>query len=670
MIYFTVGTAGHIDHGKTALVRALTGMDTDRLAEEKARGLSIELGFAHFDLPGVEGTDVPLHISIVDVPGHERFIRTMLAGTTGIACVLFVVAADDGVMPQTREHLDIVRLLGVESAVMVISKTDRVAPERVEEVTKDLRALLKGTPLEGSPFIAVSSKTGEGIEEVKRSLAMVLSNVSIEERGPFFRLPIDRSFIVKGFGTVVTGTVASGSVSVGDTVSTYSSSKESLSVRVRGIQNTLMDVAKACVGTRAALNLSSTAKGALTRGSLLAKSSMVEFVNSNLKSASKRPLPLRMDCSFDLLPAFPSFKSAGSLKRAGNIKLFHLTGDSLATIRFSRDSAAGDSRVCGRVTLASPLLCLRGDRFILRDTATNVTVGGGRVLLPYYTPKISGKIDSVDFHALEGTGIKGVLNALLPDTETGFPLDCLEYMLNLPSADIIKGGEGGEGGGFFKAGNLLINIERFDALKKKLIVVLTEFHSDNPSEAGLQEAKIPALLEQAERFTGPAIFKVLLDDMIASGLIEREASSIRLFGHSLSLAKVDLRIEKAILELFGSGFTAVKLDELRALSFSAGEIDRVLAYLLKKGRLVKLKQGKFLSASQVELARESLIGALKDGAEGTQRITVSSFRDLLGTGRKIAMEILEYFDYERLTVRHGDYRVLRESKLKRGNKVG
>ena len=674
-MYCTVGTAGHVDHGKTSLVRALTGVDTDRLKEEKERGLSIELGFAHFEAVLADGAG-PLHISIVDVPGHERFIRTMLAGTTGIDLVLFVVAADDGVMPQTSEHLDIVRLLNVERAVFVISKVDRVAPKRVAEVREEVEGLLKGTALEGSPFLLASAETREGIDEVRAEIVNACSLIKVradgDGRGPLFRLPVDRSFLVKGFGTVVTGTVASGIVRKNDTVSAFTAGRKPLKLRVRGIESSHREVESAGAGARAALNLSSLPQGALNRGTTLARSSFVDYVSESLKASGAKPVPLKMDCSFEFLP---SFDKKAVLKGKKRLKLFHLTGDSLVTVRLSKESKGTGLDFCGRFTLLTPLLCLRGDHFILRDTATNTTVGGGRVLLPYYNPLLAIGINSIDYQALTGADIPKVLTTLLGPREVGFSLKGLQYMLNLNTNDIIKDAKG-----FFDTGEFLLSLERSRALNEKLVETLKSFHADSPSRKGLAEGALISKLKEGSGFSwrlaGPGILKVAVEQLIADSLVRRDGALIRLAEHAPSLSEADVRTRKAVMALFKPGFNAVKTDELYKLPFKRSEVERVVSYLLNERLLVRLKEGKFLAAVAIGEAKESLLRVLEalgkgdgNGETSVKGITVSEFRDALGTGRKMAMEILEYFDNEHVTVRHGDYRVLRDSGKARGDNI-
>ncbi|MBE9531808.1 MAG: selenocysteine-specific translation elongation factor [Proteobacteria bacterium] len=664
MAYCTIGTAGHVDHGKTALVKALTGVDTDSLAEERRRGLSIELGFAHFEAPDSGGALGPLHISIIDVPGHEKFIRTMLAGTTGIDMVLFVVAADDGVMPQSREHLDIVRLLNVESAVFVISKVDRVDGQRVGEVKGDIEALIKGTNLEGSPFLSTSSTTGEGIEELREKLVEMCAQVKARERGPYFRLPIDRSFTIKGFGTVVTGTIASGTIHKNDTVSAFTEGANLPGIRVRGIESTHQKVESAGAGSRCALNLTNASQGALKRGAILAETRLVDFVSDGLKLTSVKPAPMRMDCAFEFLSSIDESRIQKIMKKS--LKLFHLTGESLASVRFPGKNDIS----CGRLTLSSPLVCLRGDYVILRDTATNATVGGARVLMPYYNPRLAGSIAKTDYRSLKGTDASEILSALVGPREVGLKLAGLEYMLNLPTPDIIKDAES-----FVHSGEFLLKSDRCDALKDRLTAILKAFHGENPSKEGLSISALVKLLAKdgafSFRLAGAGLIQGIVEEMITGGGLVRSASLISLATHSPSLSEVDKDIEEALVKLFCTPLTMVKSEQLFALPFKRAEIEGVLSYLLSKGRIVKIKDAKFLLGEEVEEARSKLEHALRALAQipvqagaDEQGITVSEYRDLLGTGRKIAIEILEYFDRELVTLRRGDYRVLRGGALK------
>ena len=365
-----IGTAGHIDHGKTSLIKMLTSIDTDRLKEEKTRGLSIDLGFAYLDLPSSNGSDEGLRVGIVDVPGHEKFVKNMLSGITGIDIVLFVVAADDSIMPQTREHLDIVNLLGVDKGIFVITKSDVVTSDRLEEVREDIVSALKGTTLSGSEILNVSSLTGDGFDELRNSIAELCIKCKQEENKKIFRLPVDRSFTVKGFGTVVTGTVCSGSVKVGSEVSIFPISSKPY--RVRGLQSHGVEVKDLSKGTRGAVNLSSINVTDIKRGDVLLEKDYYDLCSK----------VYRVDCKLTMLD------TAKDLKDGAELKLYHYSKEVVTKIRTISKVIKKGSTSYGRLYLREPLAMLRGDRFILRDTSENRTVGGGVVVLPHLKKQI------------------------------------------------------------------------------------------------------------------------------------------------------------------------------------------------------------------------------------------------------------------------------------------
>ncbi len=628
MNYCVIGTAGHIDHGKTSLVKALTGIDTDRLPEEKKRGLTIDLGFAHMDLEAEGGK---IRAAIIDVPGHERFIRNMLAGTTSIDFVLFVVAADDGIMPQTREHLDIVRLLGIKKGIFAITKSDLATVERIAEVRAEVEALLKDTALEGSPIIPVSVVTGKGVEGLK---GLIGRNIGRVERGSlkgFFRLPIDRSFTVKGFGTVVTGTVASGSVIKGAEVICFPSGDK---VKVRGMQSLYADVEEAFAGQRAALNIAGVNHKDIKRGFMLASPDLFGL------SGSKG---LSMDCSFEFVKGI-------SIKSGQLLKVHHLTDESLATIRFSGGGEAGE-KTCGRLKMKKPLLALRGDRFILRDPALNSTIGGGVVELPYFSKELMPKLDLT---LARNHGLNGLLRIIL-DQRAGIGAWHLCLMLNIKR-------EGLEGvlkdSGFSLSGGYVLNLKKTDEIKGMAIAVIKGFHSSRPLEAGIKEDELlKALRGGLSACAGDriGIFREIIAGLTSSGRIKREGSVLRLSSYTPEAKGGDTKIEEAIKDLFSKGFIPPLPEEVKSLPFGKKDIERVFLFLQRGGFIVKLKEGSFISSEALKLAKERL--AVHINEKGG--IKAAEFRDILGCGRKLAIEILEYFDKEKITLRAGDFRTLR-----------
>lgn len=639
-----IGTAGHIDHGKTSLVKALTGIDTDRLIEEKKRGVSIDLGFAYMDFKeaGAQG----FRAAIVDVPGHERFIKNMLAGVTGIDMVLFVVAADDGIMPQTREHLDIVHLLGVKKGIFVITKADLAGADRIEDVKEAVRALIDNTTLKGSPIVTASVVNGAGIEELKS-----LIKKSIEPRkelsSGFFRLPIDRAFAVKGFGTVVTGTVASGKVKKGEDVLCFPTGAKA---KIRGIQSLYLNAEDISAGERAALNITGIDYKDMERGYILASPELQGFSDY---AGSKRPL--RLDCTFEFLKGKETRGKAATL-RSKNLKVHHLTGESLARIQFPKGTEAG-GRVFGRLVLQTPLLMLKGDHFILRDSSVNETIGGGVVHIPYLSRQSMPKMENAHAPA-PGAPMENILSGLLPERGVGFVRATLSLMLSMREAE-LTGSLSKAGMLFSPLGPYIVNVQRLEAFKKKLTDALSAYHKANPTEAGIkEEALFKAVQDDITaglgREKGAGLFKDILEGLIAAKAVKREGSAIALYTHRPALQGKDALIENALLSLFKSG-ESITTEELKKLPFRKEELDKIIAYLQRGGAIVRIREGCFVSGDFLGGSKAKLIEHIR--AKGS--IKASEFRDILGCGRKLAIELLEYFDKERVTLRQGDIRTLR-----------
>ncbi len=628
-ISVVIGTAGHIDHGKTSLVRALTGIDTDRLKEEKRRGVSIDLGFAWMDLG--QGR----RAALVDVPGHERFIKNMLAGTTGIDFVLFAVAADDGVMPQTREHLDIVRLLGVPDGIFALTKSDLVGMERLSEVRSEIAALLKGTRLEGAPVIPVSSPTGTGMDELKASLIERSVRPGRVRSDGFFRLPIDRSFTVKGHGAVVTGTIASGSVKKGDELICYPGGQR---VKARGIESLFQSREAVSAGQRAALNLSGVSHLDLRRGDVLVSTALEPFV----LSASKKTHIV--DCAFELLPVAPGERPR-KISRAA-LKVHHLTGETLGIVRLFGEEDNG--RAFGRLVLKGPLLMMRGDRFILRDPAINSTIGGGVVLVHHLSRELMPRSGKVRFADGEGAG--NIVLKLLPATALGCSVFSLSLMLNMPAVLLMEGLAEDER--FVLFGEFMVSRQRLSQAKEMAVELLRGFHNKNHMEGG---AKDDFLLQGLRRFAsgveaGKAddLLRAALDSFADEGVLKKVSGLWALPGHRAASGSAESKVETALRDIFAA--FQPDLEAFARLPFRKAEVDRVLAYLQRGGAIVKLRKGSYISNDALKSARERLLEHLK--AKGG--IRASEFRDLIGTGRKFAIEILEYFDKERLTIRGQD----------------
>ncbi len=648
-IYRTIGTAGHVDHGKSTLVKALTGMDTDVLAEEKRRGLSIQLGFAHMESNVPEGL---LHVGIVDVPGHERFIRNMLAGVTGIDLVLFVVAADDGIMPQTREHLDIVRLLGVEKAIFVITKTGLVTPERVDEVRADISSLIASTALAASTMLQVDSVSGAGVTGLKAELIEECRILKSAIAGPFFRLPVDRCFAVKGFGAVVTGTVASGSVSVGDEVAVFPAG---VKARVRGIESLHKGVESVLAGMRGAINLNNISHNDIPRGSVVADTGLAEYYIDSLtgrRGEGKKDLIL--DCVFD----FSSRVEALPVKERSSLKFHHYAGEFIAEIRFQGTrEVKKPGPVYGRLRLKGAALAMRGDRFILRETATGAVTGGGRILLPYFVTSHMKKIEEVQYPSLDGSSVPRILTGMVSKSSPGIEINGLGYILNMRAGEITSAADG-----FIEAGGEILTAEMARELSSLIEASLRAHHAAHPSEEGPEEAGVRDVIG-GHISLSDRLIKGIVDMMESTGRIRRSGAFLSLPDHRPGLSGEEARIEEAALALFSGsrgsagGFSSVKLSELTVLHSDGKLIKRVLVHMVNSGSIVRLSEGVYLSGANARLARVKLLEVFV--SLGGAPLKATAFRDALGCGRKLAIEVLEYFDREGLTLRRGDERVLR-----------
>ncbi len=617
-----VGTAGHIDHGKTALVKALTGIDTDRLAEEKRRGISIDLGFAHLELGDVS-------IGFVDVPGHERFVKNMLAGVGGIDLVLFVIAADESIKPQTREHFDICRLLGIRRGIVVLTKADLVDKEVLDLVRLEAEEFVAGSFLEEAPVVGVSSVSGEGLGELRARLSEAAICVPPKDAEGFFRLPIDRAFSMKGFGTVVTGTLLSGTVAREQEVELHPASRR---LRVRGIQVYGRPADRALAGQRTALNLAGAEPSDLARGMVLAEPG--SFQSTQV-----------IDSVFELLP------SARPLKHRAPVHFHSGSAEVPAEVRWLDGSAALDpgARSYARILLREPLLLLPGDRFIVRMFSPVVTIGGGTVL------------DTGGYRYRKGDDVRERLGVL----ETG-PVDARVALLVRESR---------HGMGFpeliartgltervllvavsSQPGLLLLSqpdpwvVSRswFDQSAERLLEALQAFHRENPLLPGMPKEQL-----RSKELQGVPPF--LLDALLASRReIVADSDLLRLAGHSVALKEDEERAAAAIEAAFErAGLAAPSVAEVLAKSgVEPARARSLLQMLLRERRLVRAGEDLVFHASAIARLR-----ALLANRRG-QRFTVPMFKEWTGVSRKYAIPLLEFMDRERVTRRQGDERVV------------
>lgn len=589
-----VGTAGHIDHGKTTLVHALTGIDTDRLAEEKRRGISIELGFAHLDLGG------GLQAGFVDVPGHERFVKTMVAGVTGIDLVLLVISADESIKPQTKEHFDICRLLGVKRGIVVVTKADAVDPELVELVKMEAEEFVTGSFLEGAPVLAVSARTGAGLEELKRAIREIAAQLPGRASRQPPRLPIDRAFAMKGFGTVVTGTLTAGAIQPEQEVELQPAGRR---LRVRGVQVHGRSAKAAQAGQRTAVNLAGIEHTELARGMVLTA------------PGTLRPVSV-IDCRLTLLPGVKP------LHGRTPVHLHAGTAEVIGAVRPLGDSYA-------RIRLRDPLLLLPGDRFIVRKFSPVVTIGGGEVI-EIEPPRKSraGRMAPLDLASRAALLVK--------DSTYGVVKSELLWRLGESAAAGVA------------VGDWCVDPGWLEAKQPELEKALAAFHKQNPLLAAMPREELRTkVIPKAP----PALFDALLarnKKLVAHG------DAVRLVSHRVELQQDEQDARAKIEGAFQSGGLAVP-SQREVLAGSGVDGTRaaiLLATLLKEKKLIRVSAELVFHSSAVDQLK-TIIGAHKG-----ERFAVGDFKDWTGCSRKYAIPLLEFLDRERLTRREGDFRLV------------
>ncbi len=615
-----IGTAGHIDHGKTALVRALTGIETDRLVEEKRRGMSIDIGFAYMDLPGGE------RAGIVDVPGHEHFVRNMLAGVQGIDLALLVVAANDGVMPQTREHLDIIDLLGIKKGIVALTKTDLVSEPRLEEVKKEVEDLLQGTSLEEAELLPLSSVTGLGIDGLKGALAGCSKIVSSRKEKGFFRMPVDRVFSLKGIGTVVTGTVISGSIGTGEPVRLFPGGRE---LRIRQMEAYGEPSERLEAGLRGAINLAGIERSDIRRGDLLASPALkreTEWIDVSVR---------------------PARFSKKSIRPGEKVHLHTGTADVIAACFPSEGKELFPGGGYASLKLARPLHIMRGDRFVIRDYSAQQTLGGGAVINPFPTRR--AKKENRDCFRIWGSGeLPAIVEDLLERAGGVESVDRVCENINLDREALLS--ELSNSTGIRRAGEMLILEQRLKEIEKSIFTVLEDYHKAETSGRGMA---YETLRKKAAGDAPSGLFKEVFEELLERGGVEKEGEdSVRLKGKGVSLSTEEQVGRKRLLAgLNEKGFQTASISEL------AGNDRTLAAYLgrmVREGEAVQLSKENFISKELLEKSRELLISHFKK----KETITVIEFKNILQTGRKGSILILEHFDKTHLTVRKGDERVL------------
>jgi selenocysteine-specific elongation factor len=628
-----MGTAGHIDHGKTQLIKTLTGIDTDRLKEEKERGITIDLGFAH--LRFANDTEV----GVIDVPGHERFVRNMLAGVGGIDLVMLVIAADEGVMPQTREHLAICQLLRIKDGLVALTKTDLVDEDWLGLVTEDTREFLKGTFLEGRPIIPVSAKTGQGIDELKRALETLAARVPPKQLEGKFRLPIDRVFSMRGFGTVVTGTLFSGSIRVEDRIEIY---PKGIEVKVRGLQVHNASVPEAVAGQRTAINLQGIEKVELERGDVLGRPG--EFLPTFM-----------LDGYLQHLPEAPR-----PLRHRARVRVHLGTSEIMGrVILLDREELAPGEGAYVQYRLEQPAIALPRDRYVIRSYSPVQTIGGG-VLLDVQPAKHRRGEAALTSHfqlLAEGSPEEIVAHHLKQAAHAGLRLSEFLTRTELPEARLRQVAAGLRQSGRARAVNAelgwYLHAEALSALLTTLRTHLTTYHRQNPLKPNISIEELRAKV----RGLGERVCLLALEQLGQQGEIVAERDRVRLATHQVALDDARERIIHQLeSELLAAGYQPPRVEEVfEKLHVGKGQDRQLLQVLLDQKRAVRLKENVVFHRTNLDKAEALLVQFLREHRE----ITPLEFKDLLGVSRKYAIPLLEYFDSQKLTIRVGDKRVLR-----------
>ncbi|MCP3943640.1 MAG: selenocysteine-specific translation elongation factor [Desulfobacteraceae bacterium] len=630
-----LGTAGHIDHGKTSLVKALTGVETDRLKEEKERGITIELGFASLDLPNGK------HLGIVDMPGHEKFIKNMVAGSSGIDIVTMVIAADEGVMPQTREHMEICNLMGIEHGIIALTKTDLVDEDLLEMALDDINDFVQGTFLEEQPIVPLSSATGQGLDKFIATLESICNNIPERKFSSIFRLPVDRVFSMKGFGTVITGTLTSGTIHGGQDIMVY---PKKIISKVRGIQVHNSSVDKASAGTRTAINFQGLDKESVFRGDILStpdtliKSYMVDahfhYLKSNIKPAKPRT----------------------------RIRFHSGTSEILGyMILLDREELLPGDEAPVQFRLESPVCCIKDDRYVIRNYSPIKTIGGGAILNPA----------SQKHKLFDKKVIQGLEDLLLDDGEqtisfflslkgfSGLSLNHLRVMTNLSDKKlagtlqkmlakqkIIQTD---------KERQIYVNGAFFDEFKTKILEKIQDYHNANPLKEGMPTQELKSKFQYIE---DAKFFNILFTKLAKENAIIQNKNIIKLADFKVALEVDQHKIKEKIIKIYQSaGLTPPFFRTIcQELDLDQKTAKDVLAMLLEEKLIVKTKDDLNFDAKAIASLEKNLISFLKD----KEQITTPEFKEMIGISRKFIIPLIEYFDSVNLTIRVGDTRQLRK----------
>ncbi|MBW1636523.1 MAG: selenocysteine-specific translation elongation factor [Deltaproteobacteria bacterium] len=636
-----LGTAGHVDHGKTSFVRALTGIETDRLKEEKKRGITIELGFAFLDLPCGH------RLGIVDVPGHEKFVKNMVAGVTGMDMLAFIIAADEGIMPQTREHFEICSLMGVKQGIIIVTKIDLVEPDWLEMVDEEILQFCEGSFLEEAPVVHVSSTTGEGLEEVRERLdQFVIEHDFREAFGPF-RLPVDRSFAMKGFGAVVTGTSISGRTSVGEELQLYPAEQVA---KVRGIQVHSKSVEEVEAGHRTAINLQGTDTADIERGMVIAPAGVLEP-------------SYMLDCQLLYLGS-----NTRPLKHRARIRVHIGTSEVIGRVSLlDRDKLQPGDEAVVQLLLEKKVAVWPDDRYVIRSYSPVATIGGGTILgnLPFRKRKRLSENDrkynlTLNTSLLKGSVEEKILFFLRESGEGGLTADDLGIRLGLFGKHLKK----------------VLNdplstrkmvvvdspTQRYvisdiaEEIKAAIIARLEEYHRSSPLQIGLVKEELRSAVG---RRMDTRVFKYCLNELLRKGVVVQEESAIRMESHQVALKADEKKLQRELAEWYREkGLSTPTLKETMSQfsDYPASLLKEVLGLLLREGELVKVSETLYYSQQVIT----PLIESVKEAIEREGEIDAPRFKALTGLTRKFSIPILEYLDRIKVTMRIGDKRILRK----------
>ena len=628
-----LGTAGHIDHGKTSLIRALTGIDTDRLKEEKERGITIELGFAHLDLPGGK------RLGIVDVPGHEKFVKNMVAGATGVDLVAIVIAADEGVMPQTREHVEICELLKVKHGLVILTKIDMVEPDWLELVKEDVKGYLAEGFLANAPIVEVSSVTGEGLKELINVLDKLVQDIPERHRGHIFRLPIDRVFTMKGFGTVITGTSVSGRIKTGNEITIY---PQCIDSRIRGIQVHNKEVQEVTAGLRTAVNLQGLERAVIQRGNILATKDAL------------RPTYM-VDVDLYLLPSSPR-----KLKNRAKVRFHTGTSEIISTaVLLDRDKLDQGDSCFAQIRLDEPTAVLRGDRYVLRSYSPVRTIGGGEVLnaLPKKKKRFSETVLS-EMKTLSSGNNNEIIELFVSSGRfKGLEQKTLPFLINMSRSrlgDALKSLKSQKKIVLYdKEGGILIHSDFLNKARDEILDTISQYHKDFPLKAGLLKEELRSRTTGADN---PKLFNYLVKLIAGEGIIVQEKEILRLKDHQVTLAQDQEKARNELEDIYlKSRLKPPYFKDLKD-NFPGTTGIEVLEVMVKEGVLLKIKEDLYFHHEAIEKLEKELVDFIKTHGE----ITTPQVKEITGVSRKYTIPLIEYFDRNQLTVRVGDSRVLRK----------